>query len=261
MDSAIIIGLLIVVGILFSTIGLNAGGLFFSEEAFIVVFGGLISASLVLYPLRDLMALGPRLRVLFLGNSTHGYRDNILLLLRLSHKMHTQGRSSLEKEMETIKDSFIYHAVALIVANYPPDQIKLMLKEMIESTEKRHEQGIYYFEQLAKFAPGFALVGTLIGLVKLLSNISDPKNLGPSMATALVSTFYGVSLANLVFLPLAGRLRVLSYKEQVHKEVLIEGIVSMAQGELPYVVKEKIYMLVTDKDRAFLRAQEQGSAA
>ena len=115
----------------------------------------------------------------------------------------------------------------------------------------------YYFEQLAKFAPGFALVGTLIGLVKLLSAISDPKSLGPNMATALVSTFYGVSLSNLVFLPMAGRLRMLSYQERIHKEVLIEGIISIAHGELPYVVREKVFMLVTEKDRNYLKEKEK----
>ncbi len=260
MDVSIVLGLFVVLGILGVTIGPDAiTGLFFSHEAFAVVFGGILAASLVQYPLRDLGALIVRFKVLFLSSS-RGYREHIALLIRLSHKMHTQGRASLEKDLDLIHDSFIKHAVELVIANYPPEQIKLMLKEMIENSEKRHEQGIYYFEQLAKFAPGFALVGTLIGLVKLLSNISDPKSLGPNMATALVSTFYGVTLSNLVFLPMAGRLRVMSYKERIHKEILVEGIVSMAQGELPYVVKEKIFMLVTDKDRAYFKTQEKSGS-
>ncbi len=258
MDISIVLGLLIVVGILFETIGLKTGGLFFSREAFVVVIGGIFAASFIQYPLKDLRQMLSVSRVLF-TNRTRNYREDILLLLRLSHKLHTQGRAALEQEVEKIKDPFMKHAMGLIVLNYPADQIKLMLKEMIESSEKRHGQGIFYFEQLAKFSPGFALVGTLVGLVKLLSNISDPKSLGPNMATALVSTFYGVSLSNLVFLPMAGRLRVTSYKERLHKEILIEGILSMAQGELPYVVKEKVYMLVTHKDRAMLKKQEKGN--
>ncbi len=260
MDISIIIGLLIVVGILLDSIVLhtNSVGLFFSKEAFLFVFGGLAAASFVQYSLKDLVELIGRLKVLFFSGGK-GYQEHITLLLQLSHKMHTQGRASLEKDVETIKDSFIKHAIDLVIANYPPDQIKLMMKEMIESSEKRHEQGIYYFEQLAKFAPGFALVGTLVGLVKLLSSISDPKSLGPNMATALVSTFYGVTMSNLLFLPLAGRLRVMSYKERIHKEILIEGIISMAQGELPYVVKEKMYMLVTDKDRAALKKLDKAN--
>lgn len=257
MDISIIIGLGLVLGILLEVIGIKAGAnLFFSREAFTVVIGGIFAASFVQYSLKDLGALFVRFKVLFVSQSRH-YRDHISLILRLSHKMHTQGRASLEKDLDAINDSFIRHAIELVIANYPPEQIKLMMKEMIENSENRHEQGIFYFEQLAKFAPGFALVGTLIGLVKLLSSISDPKSLGPNMATALVSTFYGVTLSNLVFLPLAGRLRVMSYKERIHKEILVEAIVSMAQGELPYVVKEKIFMLVTDKDREFFKSQEK----
>jgi len=259
MDFAIIIGLLLVVGILFETVGIqDAVTLFFSREAFIVIFGGIIASSLIQYPIRDLISVLGRFKVLFF-TSGKSYRDHIVLILRLSHKMHTQGRASLEKDLETINDTFIRHAIELVIANYPPEQIKTMMKEMIENSEKRHEQGIFYFDQMAKFAPGFALVGTLIGLVKLLANISDPKSLGPNMATALVATFYGVTMSNLVFLPLAGRLRVTSYKERIHKEILIEGIVSMAQGELPYVVKEKIMMLVTDKDRDYIKAQAKAS--
>ena len=223
MDFSILIGLLVVVGILFETIGAKNGfQLFFSKEALIVVFGGLVASSMVMFPFRELRKMGLRVKVMFTSRHRN-YRKDILTLLRLSHKMHTQGRPALEQELETIPDNFMKHAVNLVVANYPVEQIKLLLKEMIENSEKRHEQGIYYFEQLAKFAPGFALVGTLIGLVKLLSAISDPKSLGPNMATALVSTFYGVSLSNLVFLPMAGRLRMLSYQERIHKEVLIES--------------------------------------
>jgi chemotaxis protein MotA len=259
MDISIILGLLIVVGILVETIGIKLGsGLFFSREAFVVVIGGIVAASFIQYPLKDLAQMGSIFKVLF-TNQTRNYREDILLLLRLSHKLHTQGRAALEQEVEKIKDAFMRHAMGLIVLNYPPDQIKQMMREMIEGSEKRHGQGIFYLEQLAKFSPGFALVGTLIGLVKLLSNISDPKSLGPNMGTALVSTFYGVTLSNLVFLPMAGRLRVMSYKERLHKEILIEGVLSMAQGELPYVVKEKIFMLVTQKDRTILKKQDKGN--
>ena len=257
MDFSIVIGLLFIAGILFETIGLgSASRLFFSREAFVIVFGGLFAASFVMLPFRELRTMPIRFLIMFRSKSRN-YRQDIVLLLRLSQLMHTRGRGALEQEAEAIKDPFMRHAINLIVAQYPIVEMKHMLHEMIESSENRHEQGIFYVEQLAKYAPGFALVGTLIGLVKLLASISDPKSLGPNMATALVSTFYGVALSNLIFLPMAGRLRMLSYQERIHKEVLIECLVSIASGELPYVVREKIYMLITDSDRKFLDAQEK----
>ncbi len=257
MDFSIVVGFFVILGILFETIGIGASSkLFLSNEALIIVFGGLLASSFVMFPFRELRTMPARIRIMFRSKSRN-YRADILLLLQLSHKIHSQGKASLEQDMDTIKDNFMKHAVNLIVADYPPADMKHMLKEMIETSENRHEQGIFYFEQLAKYAPGFALVGTLIGLVKLLAAISDPKSLGPNMATALVSTFYGVSLANLVFLPMAGRLRMLSYQERIHKEILIECLVAIASGELPYVVREKVYMLVTEADRKFLRSKEK----
>lgn len=257
MDPTIFIGLAIVLGILLETIGIEMGmKLFFSKEAFIVVGCGLLATTLINFPLAQLKSLRGWIRVIFFTTSRN-HREDILYLVRLSFQIHKQGHASLENEIDKIKDTFLRYAVIQIQHKTPPEQLKLMLKEMIESSEKRHEMGIHYFEQMAKYAPGLALVGTLIGLVQLLSNLEDPKTIGPNMAIALVSTFYGVGAANLLFLPLSGRLRVASYAERVHKEILIEGIMAIAQGELPFVVREKIYSLVTEKDRAYLKKFEK----
>jgi len=256
MDPTIIIGLLIVVVVMLETIGIETGlKLFLSKEAGMVVGCGLLATSLINFPAGQLKQIGGWFKKLFFSSSRN-YRLDMLLLIKLSFKMNREGRASLESEILNIKDNFLRYAMIQIMNKVDPEQIKLMLKEMIEHSEMRHEQGIHYFEQMAKYAPGLALVGTLIGLVKLLSNLSDPKSIGPNMAIALVSTFYGVSLSNLVFLPMAGRLKVSSYAERTHKEILIEGIISMAKGELPLSTREKIYSLVTEKDRTFLKARE-----
>ena len=257
MDPTIIVGLVMVVLILLEAIGLEAGlTLFLNKEAGMIVGGGLIAASLINFPFGQLKQIGNWFKVLFFSNRRN-YRADILMLIRLSFKMNREGRASLEQEIAKIEDNFLRYAMIQVMNKVEPEQIKGMLKEMIEQSERRHEQGIHYFEQLAKYSPGLALIGTLIGLVKLLANLSDPKLVGPNMAIALVATFYGVASSNLIFLPLAGRLKVSSYAEQVHKEILIEGILAMAQGELPLKVREKIYSLVTEKDRNYLRANEK----
>ncbi len=257
MDPTIFLGILIVIGILLETIGLDTGlKLFVSKEAAIVVGGGLVATTLINFPMAQLKSLRGWIRVIFF-TTTRNHRQDILFLIRLSFQIHKQGHASLENEIDKIKDTFLRYAVIQIQHKTSPEHIKYMLKEMIESSEKRHEMGIHYFEQMAKYAPGLALVGTLIGLVQLLSNLEDPKSIGPNMAIALVSTFYGVGSSNLLFLPLSGRLRVASYAERVHKEILIEGIMAIAQGELPFIVREKIYSLVTEKDRAYLKKYEK----
>lgn len=257
MDPTIFIGLAIVFGILFEAIGIETGlKLFVSKEAIIVVCFGLVATTFINFPLSQLKSLKGWIRAIFF-TTTRNHREDILYLIRLSFQIHKQGHASLENDIDKIKDNFLRYAVIQIQHKTPPEQVKSMLKEMIESSEKRHEMGIHYFEQMAKYAPGLALVGTLIGLVQLLSNLEDPKTIGPNMAIALVSTFYGVGSANLLFLPLSGRLRVASYAERVHKEILIEGIMAIAQGELPFIVREKIYSLVTEQDRAYLKKFEK----
>jgi chemotaxis protein MotA len=124
--------------------------------------------------------------------------------------------------------------------------------------ESRHDQGIRFFEQLAKYAPGFGLIGTLIGLIIMLSNLDDPQTLGPSMSVALITTFYGCLLSNLLFLPLAGRLRISSNEEIIQKEMLLEGLICISKEESSYMIREKMSMLLPEKERKKLEKQAKG---
>ncbi len=243
------VGLIIVVVILFELIGADANAkLFLSREASIAVVGGLVSAALINFPKTQISKVGTWTKIVF-RSSKSDFLQEIVLLLRLSKKMSREGRQALESEIDNIADGFLKSAMTLVMNRVDPHEIKVLLKEMIEQSQSRHEQGIHFFEQMAKYSPGLALIGTLAGLVKLLANVSDPKTIGPNMALALVCTFYGVSFANLVFLPMSGRLKVSSFEEASHKERLIEAVVAMASDELPIVVQEKLYMLLTSKDR------------
>lgn len=252
MGIGLYIGLGIVIVILVELIGVDANAkLFLSKEASIAVIGGLVSAALINFPKSQIVKIGSWFKIIFRSPKKDLIED-IVLLLRLSKKLSREGRPSLESEIDKIQDGFLKSAMTLVMNRVEPHEIKVLLKEMIEQSQGRHEQGIHFFEQMAKYAPGLALIGTLAGLVKLLANVSDPKTIGPNMALALVCTFYGVTISNLVFLPLSGRLKVSSHEESVHREQLVEAIVAMASNELPIVVQEKLYMLLTSKDRALV---------
>ncbi|NDC82544.1 hypothetical protein EB093_02630 [bacterium] len=246
------VGFLVVLWIMFELIGVDANAkLFLSKEASVVVVGGLVSATLINFPITQVKKIGSWMKVVFKAPKKD-FLEEIALLLRLSQKMSREGRQSLEPEIEKINDGFLKAAMTLVMNRVEPREIKSLLKEMIEQSGSRHEQGIHYFEQMAKYSPGLALIGTLSGLVKLLANVSDPKTIGPNMALALVCTFYGVTSANLIFLPMSGRLKVSSHVEAIHKEQLVEAVVAMASDELPIVVQEKLYMLLTSKDRTLV---------
>jgi len=255
MVALLYVGLGLVGFILFELVfatGSSDAQLFVSREAIIVVGVGLLSTALINFPFSQLNKLGGWMKVVF--RSRKGtFIEDVVLLLTYSKRMTRDGRGAIEGDVETIQDVFLQTALRLVVNRVDPSEIRVLLKEMIDRSQARHEQAILFFESMAKFSPGLALIGTLAGLVKLLANVSDPKSLGPNMALALVCTFYGVTFSNLVFLPLSGRLKSSSHEEAVHKEQLVEAIVSMANNELPIVVEEKLYMVLTAKDRATVK--------
>jgi len=258
MGLGLYIGFIIVGVVLLELIGADANAkLFLSREASIAVIGGLTSAALINFPKSQIKKIGTWIKIVF-RSPKKDLLDEVVLLLRLSRKLSREGRPSLESEIDKISDGFLKAAMTLVMNRVDPHEIKTLLKEMIEQSQGRHEQGVHFFEQMAKYAPGLALIGTLSGLVKLLANVSDPKSIGPNMALALVCTFYGVSFSNLIFLPMSGRLKVSSFEESVHKEQLVEAIVAMASDELPIVVQEKLYMLLTSKDRQLVAKRLEG---
>jgi len=133
-----------------------------------------------------------------------------------------------------------------------PELLRNILETKLIFLEERHGKGQSIFTAMGTYAPAFGMIGTLVGLIQMLTQLDDPTALGPGMATALITTFYGVILANLVFLPMANKLKERSEEEILVKEIMIEGVLSIQAGENPRIVEEKL--------RAFL-AEESGAEA
>ncbi len=253
MDPTSIIGVVLGVGIMVHSVGFESGlRLFFNPHAILIVFGGTFAASLVHFPLTQLIKFIPRLKAIFSIKRKDYYKD-VSQITSLADKIKREGRLAITPDVETIKDHFLRDSLQLFIDKVPPDQLESIMRENINAVAERHEQGIVFFEQLAKYAPGFGLVGTLTGLVTMLAHLHDPHSLGPNMSIALVATFYGVLLSNLVFLPLAGRLKISSYEEILQKEMQMKGIVSMALGDSSYIIREKMAMFVSEGDRKRLQ--------
>jgi len=118
--------------------------------------------------------------------------------------------------------------------------IKNILQIDLESLKERHDQGADIYSTMGSFAPALGMMGTLIGLVIMLHNMNDPDSIGPGMAVALLTTFYGSVLANFVFLPIAGKLKVLSRNEMREKEMIIEGVMSLTSGDNPRILEQRL---------------------
>jgi chemotaxis protein MotA len=122
----------------------------------------------------------------------------------------------------------------------------------------RHARGRSSFEALGSLMPAFGMIGTLVGLVAMLNNLSDPSSIGPSMAVALLTTFYGSLFANLIFIPIAGKLKIKSGEETLVKQVMIEGLLSIQAGENPRIIEEKLKAFLSPGIRKTIGTQEEG---
>jgi chemotaxis protein MotA len=130
-----------------------------------------------------------------------------------------------------------------------PQTIQEILETEITSLEERHESGADILSVLGTFAPAMGMIGTVIGLVKMLKTMDDPSTIGPAMAVALITTFYGAILANLVFIPLSGKLRNRSKEEILLREMILEGVLSISKGENPRIIEEKLNSYLPPKHR------------
>ena len=143
----------------------------------------------------------------------------------------------------------------MLIDGQNEDTVQKQLGLEVQYLQERHQNGKKVLEFMGASAPAFGMIGTLIGLVQMLRNLSDPSSIGVGMATALITTFYGALLANLVFLPLAGKLSLRSKDESLQKEMLIEGLLSVIRGEGPTAVRERMQAFVSTKQRGELKPE------
>ncbi|MFZ5755135.1 MAG: flagellar motor protein [Bacillota bacterium] len=233
---------------------------FWSLSSAMIVLGGTMAATLINYPLSQIVSVMSIVKVAFKGE-TQKPAEVIITLVKLAEKARREGLLALEAEAEESKDEFLKKGIQLIVDGTDPELVRNILETEISFVEERHKVGAGIFEAMGASAPAFGMLGTLIGLILMLRDLNDPSKLGPGMAVALITTFYGSLLANLLFLPIAGKLKLRSSEELLIKEVMIEGILSIQAGENPRIVGEKMKAFLEPKERMRLeKLREEGTA-
>lgn len=249
MDFATIIGIIGGFGLVIIAM-LSGGGLswFVDAPSAMIVLGGTLGAVLINYPMSDLLGVSKVARNAF---RSKGQRADIVInqLVEMSKLSRREGIISLQKMVKGNKDPFMIKAVNLLVDGVDPAQVSDILETELDSIGERHRLGAEIFTTMGNFAPAMGLVGTLIGLVQMLKQMNQPGTIGPSMAVALITTFYGVILANLVFLPIAGKLRNRSSRELLMKRLIINGILSIQSGDNPRVVEQKLLSYIPPRER------------
>ncbi|MFO7595869.1 MAG: MotA/TolQ/ExbB proton channel family protein [Desulfocurvibacter africanus] len=224
--------------------------LFINLPSILIVIGGTLAAICVAFPfeeVRQAIAAG------FKAFASRKVRPQevVDIMIRVADISRREGLVALEN-IQT-ENKVLKKACQLIADNADPDIIRDTLRIEISSMKRRHRIGQEVFRKLAGFAPAFGMIGTLIGLVQMLARLDDPKSIGPAMAVAIITTFYGSVLANLLFLPIAGKLNARTLQETLHMEIIFEGAKSILENNNPRLVYEKLSSFIAPQERRYDR--------
>ena len=252
MDIASAAGLLGGVAIIVISIAIAPGAsfkAFIDYPSLMVVIGGALAATLISFPLKQVLsAFRVWKNVMF--NSPQDVPGLIEQLVSLAETARRDGLLALEGRLEEVKNPFVVMGIQMAVDGTRPEVIEDVMRTEMEAVATRHQNGKSIFDQIGKYAPAFGMIGTLMGLVIMLGNMSDPNAIGPGMAVALITTLYGAIMANLVALPCADKLGFISRQELLSMEIIIRGIMGIQSGDNPRVIEQKLNTFVPPKLRA-----------
>lgn len=249
MNIALIVGIVIAVGM--TVFGMLTGGelsWFVDVPSIAIVVGGTIGAVIANYPLSTLKKMGKLLGLAF-KSPKYDPEEYIANMVDYCKTARQKGILALEEQANACPDQFTKSALMLIVDANDSDKVKTMLDDSINFMCDRHDENIQIFGRAAGTAPAFGMIGTLCGLIGMLKKMdpTDPESaasLGGAMATALVTTFYGSLLANVVFTPIGNQLQYLHNKEVLCLQIVEEGTLAIISGANPRFVEEKLRMML-----------------
>lgn len=256
MDIATIVGLILGFGLILVSIAMGGGGLspFIDVPSGMIVFGGATAASLINFPLKSCLgAFGVVMKCfLFKLPEPAAIIKEFKELAQIARK---DGLLALEQKTEDITDGFMKRGVEALIGGADVEKIRMDLETELGCIEQRHSQGKKIVDACGAAAPAFGMIGTLIGLVQMLRALDDPSKIGGGMATALLTTLYGALVANVICIPLAGKLEARSQEESLVREMMITGIASLGEGATPRNMEERLTLFMSPKGRGALEAE------
>jgi chemotaxis protein MotA len=249
MDIATVLGVISAFGLVFLAIFMGGGiQLFINIQALMIVVGGTLGATMINYPLNEVFGVFSVVKkALFTKNIVSN--DLIKIFMNFAHKSRKEGILALESELKKVKDDFLIKGVQLSIDGLEPNEIRDILDTELDFIKSRHQLGAEIFTTMGSFAPALGMIGTLIGLVQMLQSMEDPSTIGPAMAVALLTTFYGSIMANIICMPIAGKLRTRSREEALTKEITIQGIMSLSSGDNPRILEQKLQAFIPPNER------------
>lgn len=254
MDIATVIGLVLGFSVILAAIVMGSGPLVFLHvPSMCIVVGGMLCTVMIHFSLKQFLGIFNIVKKTF-TTKVRSPNEIIRQMVNYAAISRRDGALALEEQMRKTDDGFLVKGLQMLVDGQDEESIRNIMGLEIQYLQERHTGGKKILEFMGASAPAFGMIGTLIGLVQMLQNLSSPEDIGSGMAVALLTTFYGALLANLVFIPLAGKLGIYSKAEALAMEMTVEGICTISRGENPTVVREKMQTFISPTHREDVKA-------
>jgi len=259
MDLTTIIGIvaaLIIISIVMIVDGGSPAELFAAPQTILLTIGGAFMAALVSQPMSSLGNIPKWFMAAFFNRNKFEVTETIGMLSSMADKARREGLLALEEESKKIENDFLKRGIMMVVDGVDPAQVRAILEIEIKHMHERHEEGgINFFNAIGGYGPTFGIIGTVMSLVTVLKELDDPGSLGPKIASAFLATLWGILSANVIWLPLAGKLAHRNHEEINYYHMLLEGILALQAGENPRVVKDKLSAFLAPKERIIEEAK------
>src|SRR3954447_15621088 len=217
--------------------------------ALLIIGGGTLGATMASTSFATFMSM-PKLAITAAKGQDHDPSEAIHQMVELAEKARRNGLLALEEDVNKIDDAYTRKGLQLVVDGTDSDLVRSILESEIDGMAQRHHEGATPFKDASGFAPTLGIIGTVMGLVHVLENLSAPATLGPAISGAFIATLYGVASANIVFLPTGHQLQLLSSEEQELPTMTLEGILAIQAGDNPRVVADKLLSFIPPAERA-----------
>jgi chemotaxis protein MotA len=250
MDTASVLGFVVAFGLLVFSImiGGNPLNLYWDLPSFLMVFGGSFGSMMVTTDFATIKLIPTFLRIIF-KIQPYNYPETISQLVGFSESARKEGLLSLDDAIKDITSPFLSTGLRLVVDGTDPSIIQRILKLELSKMSDRHKAGADFFFNWTTLGPSFGMLGTVSGMIGMLANLSDTSSVGRGMALALITTFYGAILANMLCTPIMVKLIDRHAQEVLHKTIMLEGILSIQSGDNPHILEQKLYSFLPPKDR------------
>jgi len=254
MDIATIVGVFLGFIVVVSAIVVGGGWQSFVHiPSLAITIGGMLCATLIHFSLPQFLGIFSVVKKTIVAQipSPSQLIQNMVNFAAINRR---DGALALEQEIHKLNDLFFVKGLQMLVDGQDPEAIRDLMSLEIENLRGRHSTGKKILEFMGAAAPAFGMIGTLIGLIQMLRNLSSPDQIGAGMAVALLTTFYGAFSANLIFIPLAGKLGIYSKAETTAMEMIVEGVCAIAEGDNPTAIREKMQAFVSQSRREEVKA-------